>query len=279
MAAMAPDKSRSLHNFSLPPRLSWGAQRLLRCSKINSATGDVAVDGEDHHYHRRPRSHHATYDGSSSFSRSRRDLGEPDRKRRSLNSSPDNRLSASTVTIGRGFSGEEDDRIEVIREKLMIDLQTEVDKIKNAILAEGGDVETDPRPPLPPPVDSAAEDPRPWNLRTRRAACREPHGNSGGDEPRLTASPPAAKLPRVRSDWDTERGNGGEKIQRTKFSVSLSREEIEEDFLELTRRRPARKPKKRPKYIQKQLDTLFPGLWLSEITPDMYKVNENPEGQ
>ena len=25
------------------------------------------------------------------------------------------------------------------------------------------------------------------------------------------------------------------------------------------------------------LQTLFPGLWLSEITADMYKVNENPE--
>ncbi|KAL8168102.1 hypothetical protein V2J09_009601 [Rumex salicifolius] len=261
MAAMPPEKSRSLHNFSLPPRLSWGTQRLLRCSKANSAgkEASAAFDGYVH-YNRRPRPHH-THDGSSPSSRSRRDPSEPDRKRRSLNGSP---------------VSDEGDRIEVMRGKLMIDLQSEVDKIKNAILVEGGDGEGNSR--LPPPITAAAatEDPRPWNLRTRRAACQEPIANGGGDDVRPRFSPPLVKLARGRSDWDGGIFRG-EKREREKFSVSLSRQEIEEDFMELIRRRPARKPKKRPKYVQKQLDTLFPGLWLSEITADMYKVDEIPE--
>ncbi|KAJ0763741.1 hypothetical protein HanPI659440_Chr08g0284421 [Helianthus annuus] len=42
-------------------------------------------------------------------------------------------------------------------------------------------------------------------------------------------------------------------------------------------RRLPRKPKKRPRFVQKQLDTLFPGLWLSEITADLYKVPDEAD--
>uniref|UniRef100_A0A2P2MXC3 Uncharacterized protein n=1 Tax=Rhizophora mucronata TaxID=61149 RepID=A0A2P2MXC3_RHIMU len=47
--------------------------------------------------------------------------------------------------------------------------------------------------------------------------------------------------------------------------------------MEILGQRPARRPKKRPRIVQKQLDTLFPGLWLTEVTPEMYKVHENPD--
>ncbi|CAH9139890.1 unnamed protein product [Cuscuta epithymum] len=62
------------------------------------------------------------------------------------------------------------------------------------------------------------------------------------------------------------------KRERAKFSVSLTRREIEEDSVSMIGRKPNRRPKKRAKYIQKNLDSLFPGLWLTEINADMYKV-------
>ncbi|XP_076924334.1 uncharacterized protein LOC143586743 isoform X2 [Bidens hawaiensis] len=61
---------------------------------------------------------------------------------------------------------------------------------------------------------------------------------------------------------------------RAKFSVPLSRREMEKDFEDMGERRLPRKPKKRPKSIQNQLDTLFPGLWLTEIHADLYRVSE-----
>jgi len=97
------------------------------------------------------------------------------------------------------------------------------------------------------------------------------------------------------------------KIQeKTKFSVSLTKEEVEHDFWALVGTRPPRRPKKRPRIIQKNLDviipltpsiinyihafflvilfnfvsflqTLFPGMWLSEVTAECYEVAEVPE--
>ncbi|KAI3696230.1 hypothetical protein L1987_79241 [Smallanthus sonchifolius] len=65
-------------------------------------------------------------------------------------------------------------------------------------------------------------------------------------------------------------GSGG----RAKFSVPLSRREMEKDFESMGERRLPRKPKKRPKIVQNKLDTLFPGLWLTEIHADLYRVSE-----
>ncbi|XP_024991908.1 uncharacterized protein LOC112525848 isoform X1 [Cynara cardunculus var. scolymus] len=74
-------------------------------------------------------------------------------------------------------------------------------------------------------------------------------------------------------------GGGAEGIERrekarAKFSVPLSRREMEKDFEDMGERRLPRKPKKRPKIVQNQLDTLFPGLWLTEIHADLYRVHE-----
>ncbi|KAG2314263.1 hypothetical protein Bca52824_017385 [Brassica carinata] len=84
---------------------------------------------------------------------------------------------------------------------------------------------------------------RPWNLRTRGAAC----SSEPGDE-----------------------------------SPARNRAEIEEDFSVLIGKRPPRRPKKRPRIVQKKLNllllTIFPGLWLSEeVTIDSYNVREAVE--
>ncbi|CAN1261589.1 hypothetical protein LINPERPRIM_LOCUS10904 [Linum perenne] len=39
-------------------------------------------------------------------------------------------------------------------------------------------------------------------------------------------------------------------------------------------RRPARRPRKRPRIVQKQIDALSVGFWLREVNLDTYKVEE-----
>nr|XP_010907004.1 uncharacterized protein LOC105033783 [Elaeis guineensis] len=122
-------------------------------------------------------------------------------------------------------------------------------------------------------VEAAA---RPWNLRSRRAAYvasleigrgrNNFSSSSFSPSPLLLEKSGMAKSPGPRSGV-LEEG------ERRKFSVSLTSEEVEQDFLALKGTKPPRRPKKRAKIVQKQLDSIFPGLWLSEITPDLYKVD------
>nr|GEW95233.1 hypothetical protein [Tanacetum cinerariifolium] len=165
------------------------------------------------------------------------------------------------------------------REKLMIDFQTEVGKMKDAILRGGGGY------PSPAPVShipatammtsSYPMSDRPWNLRTRRGAV------TGNEITKPVRNDVIIGGGSCYGGGDVSVTTSGEKREREKekeraiFSISISRREIEEDFAVMSGRRLPRKPKKRPRYIQKQLDTLFPGLWLSEITADLYRVPDD----
>lgn len=102
----------------------------------------------------------------------------------------------------------------------------------------------------------------PWNLRKRRAACFSPGENDRSRYPSI--SPSHWQFPE-RVDLKS----GGQR-QRPKFSVSLSREEIEGDFYVFMGMKPPRRPQKRPRIVQRKLDDLFPGLWLEEVTLDSY---------
>ncbi|KAK1386957.1 hypothetical protein POM88_015135 [Heracleum sosnowskyi] len=115
---------------------------------------------------------------------------------------------------------------------------------------------------------------RPWNLRTRRARL-EPEVMKVKGKESLVRNEGV----RVDSPWCL-RGGGekrGREREREKFSVSLSKDEIEEDFMVITGCRVPRRPKKRAKNVQKQLDMLFPGLWLTEVNADLYKVPDLAE--
>ncbi|XP_078156248.1 uncharacterized protein LOC144552009 [Carex rostrata] len=120
-------------------------------------------------------------------------------------------------------------------------------------------------PPLPPPKRSPDKEEKekspvaemPWNLRRRRADASSPVGN--GSAVVSVASVVVGKEKETR---------------KTKLSVSLTSMEIRDDFLLMKGKKPASRPKKRPKHVQKQIDEVFPGLWLSEITPELYKVDE-----
>ncbi|CAK7349705.1 unnamed protein product [Dovyalis caffra] len=124
------------------------------------------------------------------------------------------------------------------------------------------------------------ESPRPWNLRTRRAACKAPLRIEEQTTRRNVAVSPSRYLEidspkKYYESLMIRRQQSFEMKEKVKFSVPLSKREIEEDFLEMVRIRPPRRPKKRPRIVQKYLDSIFPGLWLAEITPDSYKVHES----
>ncbi|KAL6848986.1 hypothetical protein ACP4OV_021569 [Aristida adscensionis] len=110
-----------------------------------------------------------------------------------------------------------------------------------------------PAPPQPPLADASA---RPWNLRDR------------------TRRRPAAAKSWAASAAPAPSPSSRRRRKRAPFSVQLTAEEIEEDIYALTGARPRRRPRKRPRAVQRQLDSLFPGLWLTEITADAYRVPE-----
>lgn len=98
---------------------------------------------------------------------------------------------------------------------------------------------------------------KPWNLRPRKglqeafvnAVVMESHNQSGNN---VNTKPKSLRL----REMVESRGGHGEKKEKNKFWLTLSREEIEEDIFVMTGSRPARRPRKRPKNIQKQLDVI-----------------------
>ncbi|RLN31194.1 formin-like protein 18 [Panicum miliaceum] len=114
-----------------------------------------------------------------------------------------------------------------------------------------------------PGATGASQPPRPWNLRTRRSATVAPLASrsegawkaAAGQAHQSLASPPAVP---------TKRG----------FSASLTKEEIAEDFAAIRGTRPPRRPKKRPRAVQRQLDMLYPGLSLADVNLESYKIEE-----
>ncbi|CAL5421591.1 unnamed protein product [Camellia sinensis] len=289
LMAMGPERSKPLHNFKMPC-LKWGNQKLLRCMKMNPNGEDSSSSADQRFF--------------SASKLDKKGLIEP-RRREELEKSP-------SPAERRRKSSDGDQRIDAFRTKLLFHLQTAADKIKDAILRKGSEEEEEERPAAAaaaasvPAAEAETEASRPWNLRTRRAACKAPNGmngnliiggggggggggsNGGGAKslqieerkPNYSPSRTENKSPKLRGDVTAaaaEDSPTGEKRERAKFSVSLSRREIEDDFMNLTGHRPPRRPKKRPKIVQKQLDTLFPGLWMTEITADIYKVPDVPE--
>lgn len=236
LKTMGPERSKPLHNFAMPS-LKWGNQRFLRCMKVNS-NGEVAADDRR----------------SFDLIRGRREMESE--KRRSLASSDSLEKSPTRSSPIRGNRKDDeidgDDGIEAVRAKLMFDLQAAADKMKVAIFKDGEE------------EDST----RPWNLRTRRAACKAPSSSGGGGGKSLAIERRKPISSPLTTDMSAPKR--GEKKERAKFSVSLSRKEIEEDFMAMTGHRPARRPKKRAKNVQKQLDvsieflSLIPRFFVSE---------------
>ncbi|XP_054825474.1 uncharacterized protein LOC129323002 [Prosopis cineraria] len=278
--AMGPERSKPLHNFTLPC-LKWGNQRYLRCMKVTSDGGAASSPSTGDR-----RSPGLRFENST-VTRKRELEGEMKQQFPLSARDSEKRMRISKSII----DDDGDDGIEAVREKIMFDLKTAADKMKDAILRKeaGEENDVDEKEHEEPPAASApssataaaAAEARPWNLRTRRAACKAPIAGGSGkclkiEEKKLNHSPPRTdnangmKLPpKSRASPDNP--------ERPKFSLPLLKREIEEDYVGMVGHRPPRRPKKRPRNVQKDLDVLFPGLWLSEITLDTYKVPEAPD--
>ncbi|KAF0920877.1 hypothetical protein E2562_037555 [Oryza meyeriana var. granulata] len=102
---------------------------------------------------------------------------------------------------------------------------------------------------------------RPWNLRTRRSATAAPRPEGSDDA--ADAAPERAPPPPPLTA-----------TKKRVFSIVLSKEEIAQDFKAIRGTRPPRRPKKRPRTVQRQLDLLYPGLCLADVTPETYKIEE-----
>ncbi|XP_076912040.1 uncharacterized protein LOC143570221 isoform X2 [Bidens hawaiensis] len=277
------DRLKTLHNFDLPC-LKWGNQKVLRCMKVDSK-GDVA-GGAD----RKNSPETGLVIGTRRRDESERGFRSTDYNNIN-NNNINNKFSSSEKM--KSVAGAGDGEIEATREKLMFDFQTEVGKMKDAILRGKFSGESPPSPAATTVMTSASPPEKPWNLRTRRAACKVNNNinnnnnnivNGNCDDRKESFSPARIECNNNNNkivgggDGGGGGGGGGDVIAgKAKFSVSLTRRELEEDFTAMTGRRLPRKPKKRPRYIQKQLDTLFPGLWLSEITVDLYRVPDDTD--
>ncbi|GMI87840.1 hypothetical protein like AT1G25370 [Hibiscus trionum] len=238
--AVEPERSKPLHNFSLPS-LKWGNQRYLGCLKLDDTS--TPVDAL-----RRLRLHEVQGRRSplSKFERSmvsRMRRPEYDRGRE------------QQLRISEGEAAE---GIGEVREKIMKDLKTAADNLMGAAFSDEVSDEDEFKETIRKVKEKEKEESpaRPWNLRTRR-----PVGEGANN---------IYSSPSVASSADKKR-------PRPKFSVPLSKKEIEQDFMVMTGRRPPSRPKKRARHVQKQLDSVFPGLWLTEVSADSYKVPEMVE--
>ncbi|KQK05022.1 uncharacterized protein LOC100821295 [Brachypodium distachyon] len=142
--------------------------------------------------------------------------------------------------------------------------------------------------------------PSSWGYRKPMAFCQSAAAAAaaaGGGEPQSkssrspTKAAAAEECPRKQSyllrdrragrDFAEEAGEtrklwnkDGGASRSGRFSLQLTKQEIEEDFLVMTGRKLPRRAKRRPKNVQRLINTLCPGESLPEVNRDRYKVNE-----
>ncbi|OIW17603.1 hypothetical protein TanjilG_28953 [Lupinus angustifolius] len=88
------------------------------------------------------------------------------------------------------------------------------------------------------------------------------------------------KLPeiptRLRTQTRSRTANNATGSASTVFSLTLTKKEIESDFLKMTGELPPKKPLRRPRNVQNQIDAIFPGMFLDTITAETYKIPDPP---
>ncbi|KAI9111007.1 hypothetical protein K1719_017882 [Acacia pycnantha] len=256
----APVKSQPLHNFSLP-FLKWGGK-----NHTNS-----------NHRFRRPVS-----GGESSSSQafaadhnSELEVEPETRAPRVGSRTSRNRFGLSSSYLGEK-SQKQEQQPQVLERASYKETDEEVggakreyEEAEDAAEADGGTAQ------------------KPWNLRPRRSIFSRGTVEIGVGAPRNGEFPENSSLaaavhsaqhnenpqqPKsLRLRGFTEMQNT-ERKEKRRFWIALSKDEIEEDIFIMTGSRPSRRPKKRPKNVQKQLDSVFPGLWLVGYTADIYKA-------
>ncbi|KAF5189275.1 hypothetical protein FRX31_021137 [Thalictrum thalictroides] len=301
-----PVKSQPLHNFSLPQHLKWGKNQMnnQRCRKPNnneSSRGDSpSIDHQINQNHRSSASDVESDGGSS-----QKDQEIVNHKNIVGSRTVKNRFPVSTCSnggVGSGSPSMINKADEVRSSNLVIRIpkgskEESVSKNKSVVVVAGGGGGTNGGVGVEGGVAEGGEteEPmgKPWNLRPRRAVVKTnnninnnnndngggvtKNGGGEGDIEEKQENQQSKSLRLKRGVVETENVEK-KKEKKIVFSVSLSREDIEDDFYNLTGSKPPRRPKKRNRNIQRQLDNLFPGLWLSGVTADSlsYSVPEVP---
>ncbi|XP_047093884.1 serine/arginine repetitive matrix protein 1-like [Lolium rigidum] len=140
-----------------------------------------------------------------------------------------------------------------------------------------------PTPSPPPPTPKAASPQPPETEREPSQELKAPPQEQEQPQQEDVAEKPwklrerTRRRPAALTSWPAASPSPSRRRKRAPFSVSLAPEEIEEDIYALTGGRPRRRPRKRPRAVQQKLDSLFPGMWLAEVTADDYKVPEPEE--
>ncbi|GAU20176.1 hypothetical protein TSUD_352400 [Trifolium subterraneum] len=116
-----------------------------------------------------------------------------------------------------------------------------------------------------------------WNLRPRKPRVNpEKQGNNGGGgRSRKSATPTRVSKPRSAAKSRPLPKVERPLMDKRELVISLTKEEIEHDFILMTGEKPPKKPIRRSKAVQKNLDDIFPGMHLTNITPERYRVNDN----
>ncbi|RYR78196.1 hypothetical protein Ahy_A01g002926 [Arachis hypogaea] len=255
--ATAPLKSQPLHNFTLP-FLKWGG--------TSTAKSHHATTSNNHHRFRRPVSDHEH--DSVSDNRLPRVGSRPQRTNRYAvspsnhhsNSHNQNQNKNHTPPLHTNISNTNNEH----------EAEDEEEKKHETEVAEAAGAE------------EAVQ--KPWNLRPRKQTAPAVTGGtsrSGSGERVEAANAEGGKSMRLRGMMAAMAGpaaarEGQCSSEKRKFWIALSREEIEEDIFIMTGSRPARRPRKRPKNVQKQMDCVFPGLWLVGVTAEAYRVADAP---
>ncbi|MED6135062.1 hypothetical protein PIB30_042748 [Stylosanthes scabra] len=134
-------------------------------------------------------------------------------------------------------------------EKLMYDLRNSVDRIANAIFKREEEL---PESAAENKIPAVKGSPMGLQIDRSKRSCS-------------SSSPPGRADVVAAKVWERRtRGSSDRKKKRAKFSLSLTTEEVEKDFMKMIGlRRPLRRVKKRPKHLQKALDDLVPGMGLT----------------
>ncbi|XAR54920.1 hypothetical protein NMG60_11030255 [Bertholletia excelsa] len=242
--AAAPVKSQPLHNFSLP-FLKWGHK--------NQVNGN--------HRYRRPSDAVVRESAPPSVEDCRSSLPEQDCNGGS--GGADGKRNESEAESRKPAVGS---RSETARTGLEIEGEGIVGEGQKQKACDEADAEESPA--------------KPWNLRPRKATAKAAVVEIGGflkdaesqeNAPTEPATENLTKSMRLRGFAE---GHGSERKEKRKFWITLSREEIEEDIYSMTGGKAARRPRKRPKTVQKQVDNVFPGLYLVGLTADSYRIYE-----
>lgn len=235
--ATAPVKSQPLHNFSLP-FLKWGGKNHTNAN----------------HRFRRPIS------GDSSSQAVADHCSEPESEPETRAHRVGSRTARNRFAFSSCYPGEKSHRQEQQQQRSERASYNETDDEAGGRKRENEDDED---------VEAGETVQKPWNLRPRKSIFSKGMveigvgaSRNGELQETVTAvatvhsvqqseNPPPPKSLRLRGFAEMQ---NTERKEKRKFWIALSREEIEEDIFVMTGSRPARRPKKRPKNVQKQLD-------------------------